>query len=40
MSDSVHSPAQNRLLAVLPTIERERVYRELGFVRMPRSACV
>ena len=35
MRDPVHNPAQNRLLAALPPIERERVYPELELVQMP-----
>ena len=35
MRDPVHNPAQNRLLAALPQIERERVYPELELVQMP-----
>ncbi|HTO51133.1 MAG TPA: Crp/Fnr family transcriptional regulator [Burkholderiales bacterium] len=34
MSNPVHSPTQNHLLAVLPPIERERVYPELELVHM------
>ena len=32
---NVHDPAQNRLLAVLPAVERERVYPRLELVPMP-----
>lgn len=35
MTDSGPGPATNRLLAVLPAIERERVYPELELVTMP-----
>lgn len=40
MSEPVHSPAENRLLAVLPPIERERVYRKLELVRMPLGSVL
>jgi CRP-like cAMP-binding protein len=40
MSEPVHSPAENRLLAVLPPIERERVYPRLELVRMPLGSVL
>jgi len=32
---NVHNPAENRLLAVLPEIERNRVYPQLELTEMP-----
>ena len=40
MSEPVHSHAENRLLAVLPAIERERVYPKLELVRMPLGSVL
>jgi CRP-like cAMP-binding protein len=40
MSEPVHSPAENRLLAVLSPIERERVYPKLELVRMPLGSVL
>jgi CRP-like cAMP-binding protein len=37
---NVHNPAQNRLLAVLPAVERERVYPHLELVPMPLGSVL